>query len=71
MTLSASTTDELLVEQHGHIAVMTLNRPERLNAMSLEMLDDLYELFAQLKEDTVTRVLIITGAGEGFCSVVC
>ena len=50
------------------IGLLTLNRPDRLNAMSLEMLDELYDLFGQLKYDDNIRVLIITGAGEGFCS---
>ena len=41
MTLSASTTPELLVEQRGRIAIITLNSPERYNAISRDMLSEL------------------------------
>ena len=41
MTMSESTTEELLVEQKGRIVVLTLNRPERLNAISKDMLNEL------------------------------
>jgi len=47
---------------------MTLNRPERLNAINLEMLDDLHNLFSHLYTNNDVRVLIITGAGRGFCA---
>ena len=41
MTVSASNTDELLVEQRDRVVVLTLNRPERLNAISRDMLGEL------------------------------
>ena len=41
MTISASKTEELLVEQDGHVVTITLNRPERLNAISRDMLEEL------------------------------
>jgi len=50
------------------IGVITLNRPGRLNAINLDMLDELHGLFTHLYEDTDVRVLIITGEGRGFCS---
>lgn len=50
------------------IGLLTLNRPERLNAMNLEMLDDFYSLFRELDDSTDIRVLIVTGAGRGFSS---
>jgi enoyl-CoA hydratase len=50
------------------LGVITLNRPERLNAINLQMLDDLYALFANLEADEHVRVLILTGSGRGFCS---
>lgn len=50
------------------IGLITLNRPDRLNALNLDMLDDLHALFDQLKEMESVRVLVVTGAGRGFCS---
>jgi enoyl-CoA hydratase len=50
------------------IGLATLSRPERLNAMSLTMLDDLYTLMGQIDKRQDIRVLIVTGAGKGFCS---
>jgi len=55
-------------EIEPEIGLLTLNRPESLNALSLKMLDDLYSLFAFLNSDLKIRVLIITGAGRGYCS---
>jgi enoyl-CoA hydratase len=50
------------------LGLIKLNRPERLNAISLEMLDDLHRLFDKIREDEAMRVLIVTGAGRGFCA---
>jgi enoyl-CoA hydratase len=50
------------------IGRITLNRPERLNAINLDMLEELHVLFEQLTRDEGARVIIITGAGRGFCS---
>lgn len=50
------------------IGLVTLNRPDKLNAINIEMLDDFNELFAALTKDDAIRVLIITGAGRGFCA---
>ena len=48
--------------------LITLNRPERLNAINLDMLEDLHMLFDDLKDRDNIRVVIITGEGRGFCS---
>ena len=50
------------------IGRITLNRPERLNAINLDMLEELHALFERLTRDEGIRVIIITGAGRGFCS---
>ena len=50
------------------IGMITLNRPERLNAINLDMLEELHVLFERLTTDEDVRVIIITGAGRGFCS---
>jgi len=68
MALSPSKTDELLVEQHDRIAVITLNRPERLNAISRDMLDELSAKMVEANKDPDIRCIILTGAGRGFCS---
>ncbi len=51
-----------------HIAVITLDRPERLNALSYQLLRDLHSAFDELGGELDTRVVIVTGAGRGFCS---
>ncbi|MFH2133348.1 MAG: enoyl-CoA hydratase-related protein [bacterium] len=50
------------------IGLLTLNREKRLNAINLDMLDDLYRLFHSLDDQQDIRVIILTGAGRGFCS---
>lgn len=50
------------------VAVITLNRPERLNALTFQVYDELRRAFRALSEDGGVRVVIITGAGRGFCS---
>jgi len=68
MALSESTTEELLVEQKGNIAILTLNRPERLNAISRDMLQELSDKMVEANKDPEIRCIILTGAGRGFCS---
>ena len=68
MTVSASNTDELLVEQRDRVVVMTLNRPERLNAISRDMLGELSNKMVEANKDPDTRCIVLTGAGRGFCS---
>lgn len=50
------------------IAVLTLNRPEALNAITYEMIEEFHEALTHLEGDLATRVLILTGAGRGFCA---
>ncbi len=68
MALSPSKTEELLVEQKGRIAVITLNRPERLNAISRDMLDELSNKMTEANKDPEIRCIVLTGAGRGFCA---
>lgn len=58
----------LNLERSDHSAVITLNRPEKLNALSAELRDVLTEALAEVQQDDSVRVVIITGAGRGFCS---
>ncbi len=50
------------------VGQITLNRPDRLNAINMEMLDELHALFTEIQHSEQVRVLILTGAGRGFCS---
>lgn len=50
------------------IAVLTLNRPDKLNALSYELVEDLHSALDALAVDNVCRVVVLTGAGRGFCS---
>jgi len=58
----------ILVERQDGIITLTLNRPESLNAMTVEMGDEVTDLVRTLKEDKDARVLILTGAGRAFCA---
>ncbi len=57
-----------IVEQDGHVLIITLNRPEKRNALSPGMLVTVYEAWRQLDEDDNLRCAILTGAGGTFCS---
>ena len=55
-------------EKSGPIGILTLNRPEKRNAINSQMLDDLYACFTERLTDFETRVLIMKGAGTVWCS---
>ena len=59
---------DLLYEVSGHIATITLNRPDRLNAISAPMLSSISQVFRDADADREVRVIILTGAGRGFCA---
>jgi enoyl-CoA hydratase len=60
---------DLLVERTERgVAVVTLNRPHRLNALTSPMLAEIYDTLETLGHDANCRVIIITGAGRGFCA---
>ena len=59
---------ELLVERDGPIATLTLNRPDRLNAISRPMLAALSKALVECDRDPQVRVIVLTGAGRGFCA---
>src|SRR5918997_1073921 len=54
-------------DEHG-IATITLNRPERLNALTFEVYRELTDTFAALRDEQDVRAVVITGAGRAFCS---
>ena len=57
-----------LYEQGDGIATITLNRPERLNAITFAVYRELTDFFATLRDQQDVRVVVITGAGRAFCS---
>ncbi len=60
--------DAVLYEDEDGVATITLNRPERLNAMNAELLQGTLEALERAGADESVRVVILTGAGRGFCS---
>jgi enoyl-CoA hydratase/carnithine racemase len=58
----------LLYEVKDGIATLTLNRPDRLNALGGTLRDDLHDAITRSAADSDVRVMIITGAGKGFCA---
>jgi enoyl-CoA hydratase/carnithine racemase len=63
-----SNTEQLLAERDGHVLILTLNRPERLNAISGPMLSELSRILTEANRDPEVRCVVLTGAGRGFCS---
>ena len=51
-----------------HVTLVTLNRPERMNAMAFDVMIPFREVLEEISNDNDTRVVIVTGAGRGFCS---
>jgi enoyl-CoA hydratase/carnithine racemase len=59
---------DLLAEMDCHVAILKLNRPDRMNAISAEMLSALGRQLTELDRDSNVRVIILTGEGRGFCA---
>ncbi len=59
---------ETLYEKDDHIATVTLNRPERRNAWTFRMREEVYHALKDAESDDQIRVIIITGAGTTFCA---
>jgi 2-(1,2-epoxy-1,2-dihydrophenyl)acetyl-CoA isomerase len=62
------TTGTVLAEKRDGLAIVTLNRPEVLNALDLVMREELAKILVDLREDSATTVVILTGAGRAFCA---
>ncbi len=58
----------IILKKEEHIATMILNRPEKLNALNWQMTEEMIAAIQDVGQDDEMRVLIITGAGRGFCS---
>ena len=57
----------ILAERHEHVLVLTLNRPDRLNAVGDDMHEGLEAILADLRHDTSVRAVLLQGAGRAFC----
>jgi enoyl-CoA hydratase len=68
MSESESVQDQYSLEKRGEVAILTLNRPERLNALTWELMRELHKVLDGIREDQSIRMLAVTGAGRGFCS---
>ena len=60
--------ENLIYDVHEQIATLTLNRPEKLNALNRGLQDDLKQALDEATDDDQVRVLLLTGSGRGFCS---
>ena len=58
----------LLYEQTGPVGWITLNRPEAMNAINLQMLDEFEEILPRIANDSDVKVLVLTGKGKAFCA---
>jgi enoyl-CoA hydratase len=60
--------ENILYEKENGVATVTLNRPEKLNSLSIELLGELRDAMTDAENDTAVRVVIITGKGKAFCA---
>jgi len=62
------TFEQITVEQRGRVAVLTLNRPEKLNAWTPRMMSELTQAMNDAAHDSATGAIVVTGAGRAFCA---
>jgi 2-(1,2-epoxy-1,2-dihydrophenyl)acetyl-CoA isomerase len=60
--------ETILFDKREHVAIITLNKPERLNAISVKLREEVQAAVTDAHRDDAIRALIITGMGRGFCS---
>jgi 2-(1,2-epoxy-1,2-dihydrophenyl)acetyl-CoA isomerase len=58
----------ILFQTQGCIARLTLNRPERLNSFNTQMHEEVHNALSQIEQDKSVRVVVLSGAGRGFCA---
>jgi len=61
-------SDEVLIENEGGVRIITLNRPDRLNALTGSIMAPLADACADAASDTSVGCVVVTGAGRGFCA---
>jgi enoyl-CoA hydratase/carnithine racemase len=62
------TYETIIVEKRGQVDWVTLNRPQSLNAISLQMADEMWDYFGRLFDDPTVRIVVLRGAGRAFCA---
>lgn len=60
--------EQILFDRQGRVSVITLNRPEKLNAWTWKMAEEIYDAVRRCNDDRGIGAIVITGAGRGFCS---
>ncbi|MCP4668481.1 MAG: crotonase/enoyl-CoA hydratase family protein [Deltaproteobacteria bacterium] len=60
--------EQILCEVDDRVATITLNRPDRLNAWTVTMMEEMIKAFDMLDKDDAVRAIIVTGAGRAFCA---
>lgn len=68
MGVTRVAADEVLYAVDDHVATLTLNRPDRMNAATFDMADQFRERLAEADHDPNVRAIVLTGAGRAFCS---
>lgn len=68
MTENCSDYETICIERRGAADWLTLNRPERLNALNQQMVDELHDYLARAAKDVAVRVIVMRGAGRAFCA---
>ena len=64
--MAAPTFETVLYQVEDGVALVTLNRPEKLNAFNTQMMKDLIAVFDETDRDDAVRAVIVTGAGRAF-----
>lgn len=60
--------ENLTIERDGNVALVTLSRPDKLNALNRALQNEILDVVSNIRTDDDVRALVITGAGRGFCS---
>ncbi|MEV6980312.1 enoyl-CoA hydratase/isomerase family protein [Sphaerisporangium sp. NPDC051017] len=62
-------TGDVLVERHDDgVLLITINRPDHYNSLTMPMFEEMNRIWADVERDDETRVVVITGAGKAFCT---
>lgn len=67
-TAATAASDLVLAERHGAVLLLTLNRPDRLNAWNDALEERYFALLDEAEADPEVRAVVVTGAGRGFCA---